>query len=588
LGGNGGMGGGLGGSGGSEAAGGLGGNGGAGGVQVCMPGTEESCYEGPSGTAGVGTCKAGTRVCVPEGTGYSECFGDVTPTAEDCSTLADEDCNGKTLGDAGCVCVPGSTESCYTGPTNTLNVSSCKSGTHACNVDGKSYSACIGEVTPSAEQCATPADESCDGQPNCTGEHIWSNRFGDANNQLVGDVAVDGAGNSVVAGTYDGSIAFGGSQLTGGNDTLFVVKFGPTGQHLWSKGTGSGSYFTLVRATTDSVGNVVLGGGFNGHPNFGGGVLSNTEKSNVFAAKLDPEGNHLWSKQFGDTDAQFASVLAVDNTGNVVLAGGFQGGLDFGGGPLNGQSFLAKLDPSGSYLWGKAFAHQGGANSAAIDGAGNIVLTGVFGGITNFGGDDLQSNDGTADIFVAKFDPNGNHVWSKQFGNADGTAATGIQIDAQGNLFLTGGFGGTINFGGGPLMASSSIDLYVAKLDAAGNHVWSKRFGGDWYTTGNDLAVDGAGNIALMGWFYGTVNFGQGFASEGPNGDIFLAKLDAVGNELWSKRFTATTDIGGSSIAVDRGGNIMLAGTLTGTTNLGGGALSGAGFWDILIGKFAP
>ncbi|MCK6586191.1 MAG: hypothetical protein L6Q76_01265 [Polyangiaceae bacterium] len=556
---------------------------------VCEPGSEEICYGGPPGTIGVGLCKAGTHVCVPEGTGYSTCFGEVVPAIEDCASPADEDCDGSAQGDSECVCVPGTTESCYTGPSGTQGISSCKSGTRACNADGKGYGACIGEVTPSAEQCATPADESCDGQSGCTGNHVWSNRFGDGSNQFGTDVTVDRAGNSIVAGQFSGSVAFGGNQLSNGNTTLFVAKFGPTGQHLWSMGTGSSSYFTTVRVTNDSAGNVVLGGGFSGSPNFGGGVLSNPGQLDVFVAKLDSEGNHLWSKQFGDTDAQGASALAVDSGGNVVIAGTFNGGLNFGVGNLSGKMFLAKLSPSGKCLWSKAFP-QGIVNAVAVDGAGNIVFTGGFVGIANFGGGDLHSDGDILDVFVAKLDSNGNHLWSKRFGGPGGEEAKSIRIDSQENLLLTGWFTGVLDFGGVPL-TSNSYDMFVAKLGPNGNHVWSKGVPTNGYTIVNDMAVDGAGNLALTGWFMGTTDFGGGaFTSGGIIGDMFLAKFDGAGNHLWSKPFSTPNNVvENGRVAVDEGGNIAITGAFDATTDFGGGPLtSTAGSYDVFVAKFAP
>jgi protein-arginine deiminase len=136
---------------------------------VCAPGSSEPCYTGPAGTQNVGICQGGTRQCNAQGTGWGGCAGEVTPTTESCLTPDDDDCDGQTNeGGQGCVCVPGSSRACYTGPAGTQNVGICKGGTETCNGQGTGYGPCAGQVVPQVEDCNTPADENCDGQaPGC-------------------------------------------------------------------------------------------------------------------------------------------------------------------------------------------------------------------------------------------------------------------------------------------------------------------------------------------------------------------------------------------------------------------------------------
>ncbi len=137
---------------------------------VCVPGTSGSCYSGPAGTAGVGACKGGTKLCNAQGTAFGGCSGEVNPTTETCNTALDDDCDGQTNEDgAGCVCVPFSTTSCYTGPVGTEGQGACKGGTKTCNSMGIGYGACNGDVTPATETCNTPVDDDCDGQTNESG-----------------------------------------------------------------------------------------------------------------------------------------------------------------------------------------------------------------------------------------------------------------------------------------------------------------------------------------------------------------------------------------------------------------------------------
>src|SRR5262249_45698011 len=137
-------------------------------------------------------------------------------------------------------------------------------------------------------------------------------------------------------------------------------------------------------------------------------------------AKLDANGNHLWSKIFGDTGTQYAWGMAVDAAGDVAVTGAYDGTIDFGGGPLasagSSDIYLAKLDPSGKHVWSKRFGSSTGDEggySAAIDAAGAIAITGPIAAPTDFGGGALA-----AGAYVAKFDASGQHLWSKSYGDA--------------------------------------------------------------------------------------------------------------------------------------------------------------------------
>jgi SdrD B-like protein/putative metal-binding protein len=128
---------------------------------VCTPGSSAVCYDGPTGTAGVGVCALGTQTCNASGTAYGACIGEVTPAAETCGDGLDNDCDG--VVDEGCICVPGATAACYSGLPDTEDVGTCASGVHTCNVSGTAYDACVGEVTPVAETCGDGLDNDCDG-----------------------------------------------------------------------------------------------------------------------------------------------------------------------------------------------------------------------------------------------------------------------------------------------------------------------------------------------------------------------------------------------------------------------------------------
>ncbi|PKN32428.1 MAG: hypothetical protein CVU63_18835, partial [Deltaproteobacteria bacterium HGW-Deltaproteobacteria-20] len=120
---------------------------------------------------GIGICVAGARTCAADGSSYGPCEGEITPGVETCATDDDDDCDGEVNEDGtDCACAPGSTSTCYSGPSGTTGVGICASGAQTCNPLGTGYGPCQGEVLPATEDCSTPEDENCDGQtPPCSG-----------------------------------------------------------------------------------------------------------------------------------------------------------------------------------------------------------------------------------------------------------------------------------------------------------------------------------------------------------------------------------------------------------------------------------
>lgn len=436
-------------------------------------------------------------------------------------------------GDLGCT--PGETAPCYDGPKDTLGVGLCKAGTKTCTAEGTSFGPCQGQVLPVPEDCATPFDEDCDGKaPACSGTLTWAKRFGDALGQDGTSVAVDSAGDVIVAGNFQGQIDFGGGLLTtSGNTDIFVAKLDPNGNHLWSKRLGGMGDQYAGRVTVDSAGNVILIGSFQGQVDFGGGMFTSEGKDDIFVVKLDAAGNHLWSKRFGDLEEQAGIVIAADGGGNLILTGTFRGQLDLGGAPLN--------------------AAGGGT---------------------------------TMDTFVAKLGPDGAHLWSKRLGTMNVYAFPAVTVDSGGNVIAADPFLGQVDLGGGLLTSQGSQDIFVVKFDPGGAHLWSKRFGDEKDQSGCILKADSAGNLILVGVFAGQIDLGGGALIGAGSNDTFLVKLDPNGGHLWSQRFGAPNQTTSSSdLAVDPTGSILLAGGFTGQVNFGGWSLVSAGKKDIFLMK---
>jgi hypothetical protein len=286
--------------------------------------------------------------------------------------------------------------------------------------------------------------------------------------------------------------------------------------------------------------------------------------------------------------------VATDAAGDVWVAGFNGGAIDLGGGPLGAGTFVAKLDGNGDHLWSTSFAGPEGAvmnARLAVAGNGDVVIAGYFQGQVDFGGGALVS-DGGYDVFVVKLDSAGNHLWSQRFGDvAPEQRCEAVAVEPDGSVALTGTFFGTLDFGGGPLVADVAYDVFVAKLDAGGGHVWSKRFG----TSGSEVGWAVATSI-------GRVTIGGNLASNGPvdfgggalpgSARAFVAQFDASGAHVWSLGLSASTEVFLDTLAADDDGNVVFGGGYSGLlTGLAAEIQSTPSFDDapdVFLAKHAP
>jgi hypothetical protein len=597
--------GGEGGAGGSAGAGGASssnssssgtaGNGSGGGSSVCTPGEMVACYSGPFGTDGVGECKVGLKTCNAMGSDFGPCEGEVVPAMESCTTAGDEDCDGVSNEEGqDCVCVPGAFMLCYSGAPNSAGVGICKEGVLTCNPDGLGYGACMNEVVPGVEDCNTPEDEDCDGQtPLCPA--LWAHRYGSPAGDFVWSVGVDSAGNTIAVGDFDGTVDFGGGPLTstGGFDP-FIVKVDAMGNHVWSKSFGTAGLQSVQSVAITPTDEIVIAGYFQTSINFGGANLTTSGGSDMFVAKFDAAGTHLWSVRFGSgTDDQLALAVAVDAAGDVYFTGSFPGSIVMAGTTLasagGADIIVAKLaGATGVATWAKKFgdtAIDQAGRAITVDAQGNVLVTGSFNGTANFGGNVLTSA-GATDVFVAKFDPLGNHLYSAAFGDAGVQEGLGIAADAMGNYAVVGTSNGTLDLGGGPLPKVGNFDMFVGQFDSTGTHLKSSSFG----SLNNDFAtsVVWTGNeIAMTGYYDGKATFGNVTLQSAGGRDVFVAKLSAADLSVIGARSFGDSAFyqSGQSVKLDAMGNAIVGGYMQGTIDFGLGPLVSAGNGDAFLAK---
>jgi len=395
-----------------------------------------------------------------------------------------------------------------------------------------------------------------------SGAAVWVKQFGGDGRDAGLGIRLDALNNIYLTGYYSSTVDFnpGGAPIelvSSGDADIFVVKLDSTGACTWAKSMGSDIGGDEGRGIAlDPLGNVYTTGIFFATADFDPGAgtanLTSAGSSEIFVSKLNNDGEYVWAKRLGGNRLDSGDGIAVDNDGNVYTTGSFQRTADFDPGTgvynlISGANsydvFVSKLTTDGDFVWAKQFKGDSPnmGNGIALDQFANVYTTGMFSATADFDPDatatyNLVSEGGT-DIYVAKLDSAGSFIWAKRMGGADpfgGDRGYGIAVDNLGNAYTTGFFSGTADFDPGTgtysMTALGSSDIYVSKLDAAGNFLWAKQLSGaqgtDW---GTAIAVDASSNVYSTGLFNGTVDFDPGtgdfdLIAEGGT-DIYMHKM---------------------------------------------------------------
>lgn len=317
---------------------------------------------------------------------------------------------------------------------------------------------------------------------------------------------------------------------------------------------------------------------------------------NVFIAKYTAAGNYVWSRQISGNDVDFwgwPRGLTVDAKGNVIVTGSLSDSADFDPGPGSAirhsagdrDIFLAKYDKDGNYLWAQSMGGTQGdwASSVASDTAGNVFISGAFGGVCDFepgAGVTALTATGFQDNFVAKYAVNGNLLWARRMGSINGTGnSNGIAVDIQGNVYTTGAFENTATFSetNFTLTSYGDWDAYLLKHSADGSFVWAKNIGSPGGVDyGYDVATDKHGNVYACGYFQSAADFDPGPGTALLNASAlytaYLAKYNTDGDYQWALGVGDGYMNMFQSVSTDGIGNVYTCGFFMGSPDFDPGA----------------
>jgi len=349
--------------------------------------------------------------------------------------------------------------------------------------------------------------------------------------------------------------------------------------------------------TTDYAGaNTYVTGKFQSKPlNMGNGItITHTGMKDYFVAKYNGQGECVWAHEGGGDVTTEGRDVVIDQDGNIAVTGGLYGNSIFGGIPLVGSGnwdvVVVKYNPNGDVLWAKKGSsyRQDRGNGITIDNLGNYLVVGYFGGAgvdtANFNGYKLTGY-GDRDIFVAKYNTNGDLLWVKAAGSSSsGEEGWGIAVDNDNNIYIAGMYQGTANFGTLQTTGMAGKDVFVSKLSPNGDFLWVKTLLSPKDIVVADLEISTTKDeIAIAGYFTDTVIVNNVMQFSNGSEDAFVARysLDGMLNSLY--HFGGALADRASGISAAGGNKFWVVGNFYGTMTLGGTTLASSGDRDAFM-----
>lgn len=409
----------------------------------------------------------------------------------------------------------------------------------------------------------------------------------------------------------------------------------------WAYGAGDAGSDEGRSIATDHAGNTYVTGSFKYYATFGDITLINSSAAytTIFVAKYDLNGNWIWAKSAGGSNNDYAYGITVDDSANVFITGTFVNSASFGTTTLTDSSsgdyamFVAKLDSNGSWLWAKkavsdwyGYVH---GTSICAGSDGSAYVTGYYQYDALFGTNELRGSS-RENLFIAKISSTGSWLWAKyrnssgyarysngitvdaadnvyitgsrelvvKYSNAgtylwsaglvgNNTVGKAIAVDIAGNLYVTGVFYGLEEFGSSALTSYGGNDIFIIKLDNMGNINWVVQAGGIGDDKGYGITTDFNNNIYVTGYFCLSGTFGNDIRLSNGGSDIFIYKLDSGGNWIWTKTAGGTLDDIGYGIAEDTSNKIAITGSFQSSITFGELQLTSQGSTDIHVGRIA-
>lgn len=350
-------------------------------------------------------------------------------------------------------------------------------------------------------------------------------------------IASDSNGNVYQVISYDGTVTIGSFTVnasTPSTSAYAIVKFDSMGIAQWVANTEiSSSNLDIQAITVDNSGNVLISGSFQGTVSIASTTLTSAGASDGFVAKISNSGAWIWAKRIGGTSNDWAPGVDTDSTGNIYISGGFQSSMT----------------------------------------VGSTTLTSA----------------GSNDLFIAKLDSSGNFQWVNKVGGiGDDNPGwlSNLAVDTSGNSYVSGQMSSSFTINGNTFTSTGGRDAFVAKFDSSGTFVWGANGGSTSSENVYGIALDTSNNVFITGNMGGNATFGSNSLTTNGSRDGFLAKLSNAGAWMWAVNIGSNGGEDSYSVGIDSSDNPFISGSFLSPITIGGSTLTSAGLSDGFIAKW--
>ncbi len=341
-------------------------------------------------------------------------------------------------------------------------------------------------------------------------------------------IDVDSNGLVYVSGHFLGNATFGKMYIPSkGDDDGFVIQLDQKGKYKWLRQIGGTGTDGARGLAAHPRGGCTVVGHFSDTLVIDGHSLSARGETDIFVARLDASGRVKWANSAGGVGSEMALAVAVPPQGGAVITGSFNGTASFDQKQLTSSKttdmFVARLDTKGKFVWAASGGGEGlcKGEAVAVDRSGNTIVAGSFYKRVTLGASKLSSR-GTADLFITRLDPKGSFQWTNTVGGENLDQVGGMAVDSQGTAFLAGTFMASAYFGDTRLTSGVSSDLFLAGISSAGKVLWAQLAGGSKADGAHGVVLGKDDRPHLTGYFKGQADFGGSKVDSQGDADIFI------------------------------------------------------------------
>ena len=453
---------------------------------------------------------------------------------------------------------------------------------------------------------------------NAQEQFIWARSAGaDMGWEEAAGIARDNSGNIYVAGTFQGKIVFGNTNvISSGASDVIVAKYNPAGTLQWARKIGQGATFggnekAKAIAVNGAGTNVYvlasytnISDSLNFLTNGSVKIPPSSGSEDLFIARLDANGAVNWAQKLGGSGIEDGGAIGVFSNGDFIVAGTYNVDITIGNDNYvslgNSDIFVVKYNSDGSQAW--SFSTGNGLNSISvgdlkINNNGNFYIGGEFRGSANFDSTTTITSIGELDSYFAKYDSTMNLIFVENFGGPGNDGITKIHIDNLNQVYIAGYYSdSSATFGTTTLPTATATDVFLAKMDANDTKLFVKTANGTGYNIANGLYVAGTGNnkkIYLSGTFENVIDFGISTATNNPEQraslgqkDIYLAYYDSLGNVISSARAGGLNNETNAGIVADNNNNMFIFGSYRAQAGFAPFNLTVVGGSDLYIARY--